>query len=274
MTGVLQDFSDAALNSANVANLFAYYDHLARSTAPLVDYHDGAEFKWFVTGLSTTFFNQVLRAELASGEVDMRLEDVLGYFSRKGVHYLQWWLEPGAQPARLAKRLEARGFIQGGGGHMAVDLQQLDEGMVSVDGLAIERVTSAEGLQVWMDTALAGFGVPLAESAGSQDMYLPLGFDLPFRYYLGRWNGRPVATSQFFLAEGVAGLYCVATLKEARRRGIGAAMSTTAMLEARDLGYRIGILQASAMGAPVYQRMGFFEHSSPGFYYRVPSDGS
>lgn len=53
-------------------------------------------------------------------------------------------------------------------------------------------------------------------------------------------------------------------------RGIGAVMSTIPMLEAREMGYRIGILQASPMGVPVYQRMGFIEHTQLSCYFLVP----
>ena len=59
-----------------------------------------------------------------------------------------------------------------------------------------------------------------------------------------------------------------ATLPTARRRGIGASVTRLPLLETRNEGYRVGTLQSSDMGRPVYENLGFRDVCSFELYLR------
>ncbi len=74
---------------------------------------------------------------------------------------------------------------------------------------------------------------------------------------LGRLDGEPVATNILFNGAGVSGIFGVATAPAARRKGIGAAISLKPLLDAREMGYRYGVLWATDLAVRVYERIGF-----------------
>jgi hypothetical protein len=142
---------------------------------------------------------------------------------------------------------------------MAVGLTQLDAHQPMPQNFAIEVVEDTKTLNAWATVAAVGSGfpppVPAMLNRLEQDVGLRSGPAL--RRYLGYLNGLPVASASMVLHAGVAGIYAVATLAEARRQGIGAAMTRIPLLDALAEGYKVGTLQASEMGYPVYRRLGF-----------------
>ena len=144
---------------------------------------------------------------------------------------------------------------------MAVDLAALSEEGVP-EGLTIERVGDAETLPELCSTICEGFEMPswLAEPTARLCAAAGFGDDAAAVSYAGRLDGRIVATSLVYYGAGVAGIYNVATLAACRGRGVGRAMTLAPLLDARRRGYRIGILHSSAMGLPVYRKLGFEQY--------------
>ena len=87
--------------------------------------------------------------------------------------------------------------------------------------------------------------------------------------YTGFLDGEPVATSALFMSNHVAGVYNVATQDAYRRRGLGAAMTWQAVHDGANAGCLLASLQASEMGRPVYERMGFRTVTSYKTYLRM-----
>ena len=122
-------------------------------------------------------------------------------------------------------------------------------------GLRIVQVDSAETLADFQRTAFAGFGMPPA--LGSRFLTRRLLETTEAVLLVGYVEGAPVSTSLMLATGNVAGVYWVATLETHRRRGLAEALTWAALEAGRARGCTIGSLQASEMGRPVYERMGF-----------------
>ena len=62
----------------------------------------------------------------------------------------------------------------------------------------------------------------------------------------------------------------MATLPEERKKGLAAHATAEPLRIARELGYRVGVLQASAEGQPVYHRLGFADFGESPRFVRMP----
>jgi ribosomal protein S18 acetylase RimI-like enzyme len=87
---------------------------------------------------------------------------------------------------------------------------------------------------------------------------------------LGYLEERPVSAAIAILSNGIAGLYWVVTLPEARGRGLGEACTRLAGNRAFELGARCVVLQASEQGEPIYRRMGYREITRYRWYAKGP----
>jgi len=212
----------------------------------------------YVTRAPYPLFNGVARARLPVEDLDRRIDAVLEPFRRRRLP-MMWWVGPHSEPADLGPRLEAHGLIHAGEDvGMAMPLAALPAEAPWLEGFAIRTVEDREGLAHWVDTMAAGYGLRRATRAAVRRLWLSGGLnDGAHRHYLGLLDGRPVATAQSFMGAGVAGVYWVSTLPEARRRGIGTAMTHRALVDARGMGLDVGVLHATPMGVSVYERLGF-----------------
>jgi GNAT superfamily N-acetyltransferase len=216
--------------------------------------------------------NEVVRARFGGGPAaDDAIEDTIGLFDGRP---FVWWVGPDDEPADLSARLSRRGivFLDDIPG-MAMDLADLSvvAQPTAPMGFTIEPVLDATALAAfhavlshgfpegWTDEAatavIAAGTLRRAEATGHRE---PNG--LPTRW-LGSIDGRPVTTTRLHTGAGVAGIYAVVTVDDARRRGYGAAITRHVLLAARNAGFRIAVLQASVAGRGLYERLGFREYA-------------
>ena len=227
--------------------------------APSVAIRDDREMFWFLTGLPDPSFNSIMYVNLRPERIDAAVAELRALRAAHGVP-MNWLIGPTSRPTDLAEQLLARGFEH------RIDLTPMTRSLVEplpdvdpVPGFTIERVVDNSALAEWIDTEIRGFETegPMADGLAAMRRGMGLWPRLPTQYFLGRLNGEPVATASLLLAGGIAGIYDVSTVPEARQRGIGAVMTVAALQEARAEGFEIAFLQPSEMGEPLYHRLGF-----------------
>ena len=206
----------------------------------------------FRSGRPGAFHNGVSR--LAEVDIDTAITNARAYFP--GVSWL-WWCGDDSRPG-VAGELAARGATPAF--EMPVMAARLENTVAAPEpvGLAIEEVTTGEALAEWTRTYQAGmstdpedFDAVLRSEQSRSDA------QGTYRRFLGRVDGRGVATSAVLLTDEVSGLYVVGVDPLFRNRGYGTAMSAAALAAARSAGARIATLQARGRAQPIYERLGF-----------------
>lgn len=246
MDGILTDVTPAALTAAIEDNLFDLFRAMGR--LPGGDLDESDELIRFSTGLPSAFFNGVARTRVESISPDLL---PMPFF---------WWTGPQSSPADLDERLEAAGLREAGreSPGMAMPLGEIDERAASPEGVEIEQVDGESRIREWADGFCAAHAVPPNSGAAWLEAARRLGFrDLPWRHWIARIDGSLAGVGLSFVGAGVIGLYGIGALAAARRRGVGSALTLIPMLEARDAGYRVAILQSTPDGERLYPRLGF-----------------
>ena len=116
---------------------------------------------------------------------------------------------------------------------------------------AVEHV-SADKVGEWADTIAAAFGKPT-----EKDGMLLIAEDENCDFLMHCEEGKMVAGMLLICKGENAGVHEVGTLESYRGRGIAASLMNCAMAIAKEKGCKYATLQASPMGAPLYEKLGF-----------------
>jgi GNAT superfamily N-acetyltransferase len=219
----------------------------------------GEGVRRFSSGVRHPIFNGAVALEADVGEATVR--EVVDWFRARELPFL-WWLLPSQQSTGLSRCLEdaglARAFETPG---MVLSPDRLGPAPPLPEGLRIEPVNDRVGYDHFGRVLNDGdfqAASPVAEAI--LPLLKPDPGDSRFRFFLGYHGGEPVATSMRFVSAGAVGIYGIATLPAARRRGFGAAMTLAAVEDGqRVAGSGVSVLTATPLGLPVYKRLGFTE---------------
>jgi GNAT superfamily N-acetyltransferase len=212
--------------------------------------------------------------------VDSAVDETIAWFKERNAPFFFWWTDDSTQPADLGERLVqrnlismeeqqkelARGILQTAAGApcMVADLLHMNEAALRQvpPGFTIEEIQDEQSLYDFKRIFVDVYSIPEWAGQAWVDAALSVGIGkTPWKMYLGRLDGMPVATNMLFTGGGIASVYAVATLASVRGKGIGGAITLQPLLEARDQGYRFGGLFASEMGVHAYERIGFRQTS-------------
>lgn len=256
--------SRAELITAVEENLFALFRAMTVSL-PGSELFESDTISRHLTYPQNPMFKGAWRTRLSPDEVDEAVDETIAWFQARKAPFFLWWTGPGSSPGNLGERLTARGLIplleaQQQPLIMVADLDHVNEAALAQapEEFTLEEICDEHALQEYMRTFVAGFGASEQAGRSWMEATLQIGFDrAPWKMYLGRLNGEPVATSMLFHGGGVVGVFAVGTVASARGKGIGGTITLIPLLDSRAKGYRYAVLFSTAMGVHAYQRIGF-----------------
>lgn len=247
-----------ALLSAIEGNLIECFLNFGR--VPQAELHENDGALWFSTGLPAAPYNVVLRTQWAD-DIDARVGRMLAYYQQRQTP-LAWFVTPFTQPASLTHHLATHGLavaekLTG----MAVNLDTLPAPALRSPDITIQRVSDEAAMRTFVKLLMHRWQLSPALSDTLYAWHSAIAFrpDSPGHYWLAFHNHVPVAKAFLYLGAGVAGIYGVYTLPEARGLGIARAMTLTAYRAARALGCRIGVLDSTEVAVNLYRQIGFVE---------------
>jgi len=258
VTETVQSIDPAVIGRVIEANLNAY--RLSFGCLPGAEVHRDDRVVWIDSGVADGTYNVVVWENFDATEIDAGIESTLAHFRARS-RPLGWYVGPGTRRADLGERLLAHGMsFDEEEPRMAVELAEMREDVAAPAALTVEEARDERGLREWIDVWLFPAPEEVCRVHFEVRRVRGIGVELPWKYFLGRLDGKPVATSELFAAEGVVGVNYVVTLPAVRRQGIGTAMTLPAMREGRDMGCQVGVLEASPEGIGSYRRIGFEEY--------------
>jgi ribosomal protein S18 acetylase RimI-like enzyme len=274
------DLPAAALSADELAgaverNLYALFRSMV-AALPGSEINETDRFSRHFAFPTNPMFKGVWGTRLNPDAVDEVIDDSIAWFKAREAPFFFWWTGPATEPSDLGERLMRRGLISmeeqqremahgivqtaRGAPGMVADLYEAPESVLDEvpPGFEIEEVLHERSLHDFRGVFVDVYGIPAWAGQAWVDATLRVGVGrTPWRMFLGRLNGVPVATNMLFTGAGVASVYAVGTRADARGKGIGGAITLKPLLEARAQGYRYAVLFSTELGIGAYERIGF-----------------
>ena len=119
----------------------------------------------------------------------------------------------------------------------------------------IRTIKSTDELEEWILVTEEAFG-----KKRNSHIYKMFLNENDIRLYGCYYKDKIVATLMLYIKDAIAGIHLVGTANDFRGKGFGTMITKTALRDAKDLGCKYSVLQASDMGRNVYNSIGFKEY--------------
>lgn len=203
------------------------------------------------SGLPIPLFNRVFVFEEPAPGL---LDSAVSWMREQDVPFLVTVSEPApAKVRRLASNLDLETTQDPTPGMVRTSVEDLPPNESTA---TFSEVTDAGDFDDLVTVVTESFGAP-AEFAEHFDAYYSWRRKQGDRLFLGRVDGQPVASGVLVRTGAVAGIYDIGVIEPFRGRGIGTAITSEVLQAGYEDGCDIGVLQATEMGYPVYEKMGF-----------------
>lgn len=208
------------------------------------------------SGLNSNMFNIIYCNE---GCDQRSVKDAIDYFKTKKLPYA-FWIGFENDPFWLEQELLSIGLITDETEWaMICDLEKQKSKPIGYD-FDIRQVQ--DRTEIKNVISIINQILPVDEHLAIQSFYeqsaaILLSKNCSLTFFIGYEDGKPISLSSLFCKQGVASIFDVIVLPEARGRGLGKAMTLKAMLSAEEKGFNKCILTATNDAKFLYQKIGF-----------------
>ena len=241
---------------------------LAQSGAPGIEVHSDSDATWIVHQ-GAVWANCVVNVRFDQRTAHARLDHILRRYraTKRGVGF---WISPLATPAELPRLLRDRGLrCRKHFPVMFSDFSASPPTAAAPKEITFSVIDDHSIFDMHSHPYFGAIRTALRRFELGRLIYLSR--KRPRRVWeLVAWrDGIPVSACTLFRHGSIVGFHDVGTLLSFRRRGIATALMHQACCFAREQGCTAAVLLASGVGYGMYQRAGFRDVGSIGYWYRT-----
>lgn len=224
---------------------------LLTSNTAIGEFYDSAKISIFNTGVPNKIFNVVFVKETTSKPEVLIQKGEQFFESRKLPFRVSF--RPGLEKAFIPILIE-KGYRENAPETVMILSNLPDEADHNRD-LMIKKISDLNGLSHFQKIIEKSYSFP--EGSGpyiisKRTLTLP-----DVEMFVGYSDNEPACCSMLIKTGPVAGVYWVGTIDKFRNMGFGASITLQPAIAGKRKGCEFACLQASAMGKPVYKRIGF-----------------